>query len=144
MCVATATTGMFSSMSAIGPCFISYYHFTIGQRRGLDIGGSAERTYVVDVNPFTKRVTVGPASMLEKDELTAQRVHWIAGSPPTGPIEVQARVRSRMPDVAATVTPLDGTRARVTFAPCPSSTLINPSTSVASLRQSSIVCRTSG
>ena len=93
-----------------------YYHFTIGQRRGLDIGGSAERTYVVDVNPFTKRVTVGPASLLEKDELLAERVHWIAGAPPPGPIEVQARVRSRMADVAATVTPLDGDRAKVTFA----------------------------
>jgi tRNA-uridine 2-sulfurtransferase len=93
-----------------------YYRFTIGQRRGLDVGGSAERTYVVDVNPFTKRVTVGPASMLEKDELVAQRVHWIGGRPPTGPVEVQARVRSRMADVAATVTPLDGDRARVTFA----------------------------
>jgi tRNA-uridine 2-sulfurtransferase len=93
-----------------------YYHFTIGQRRGLDIGGSAERTYVVDVNPFTKRVVVGPASMLEKDELIAQRVHWIHGAPPSGPVEVQARVRSRMADVAATVTPLDGDRARVTFA----------------------------
>ena len=33
-----------------------YYQFTIGQRRGLDIGGTPERTYVVDVNPFTKRV----------------------------------------------------------------------------------------
>ena len=32
------------------------------------------------------------------------------------PIEVQARVRSRMADVAATITPLDGNRARVTFA----------------------------
>ena len=93
-----------------------YYHFTIGQRRGLDIGGTAERTYVVDVNPFTKKVVVGPASALERDELTAERVHWISGQPPTGPIEVQARVRSRMADVAATVTPLDGDRARVTFA----------------------------
>ncbi len=93
-----------------------YYHFTIGQRRGLDIGGSAERTYVIDVNPFTKRVTVGPASLLEKDELIAERVHWIAGAPPSGSIEVQARVRSRMADVAATVTPLDGARAKVTFA----------------------------
>jgi len=92
-----------------------YYHFTIGQRRGLDLGGSAERTYVVDVNPFTKRVTVGAASLLEKDELTAQRVHWIAGEPPSGPVEVQARVRSRMADVAATVTPLDGNQAKVTF-----------------------------
>jgi tRNA-specific 2-thiouridylase len=93
-----------------------YYHFTIGQRRGLDIGGSPERTYVVDVNPFTKRVTVGPASLLEKDELIAQRVHWIAGAPPSGSIQVQARVRSRMADVAATVTPLGDDRARVVFA----------------------------
>ncbi|HVE73435.1 MAG TPA: tRNA 2-thiouridine(34) synthase MnmA [Thermoanaerobaculia bacterium] len=94
----------------------AYYAFTIGQRRGLDIGGSAERTYVVDVNPFTKRVTVGPASALERDELIAERVHWVAGAPPSGPIEVQARVRSRMADVAATVIPLDADQARVSFA----------------------------
>ena len=93
-----------------------YYHFTIGQRRGLDLGGSADRTYVLDVNPFTKRVIVGPASALERDELTAQRVHWIAGAPPSEPVQVQARVRSRMADVEALVTPLDGDRARVSFA----------------------------
>jgi tRNA-specific 2-thiouridylase len=93
-----------------------YYHFTIGQRRGLDVGGAPERTYVVDVNPFTKRVTVGPASALERGELVAERVHWIRGTPPAGPIEVQARVRSRMADVLATVTPLDSDRARVQFA----------------------------
>ena len=93
-----------------------YYHFTVGQRRGIQIGGSPERTYVVDVNSFTKQVTIGPASVLEKSTLTAERVHWISGEPPAGPIEVQARVRSRMADVAATVTPLDGGRARVEFA----------------------------
>lgn len=93
-----------------------YYKFTVGQRRGLQLGGASERTYVVDVNPFTRRVTIGPASVLQKDELIAERVHWIAGEPPSQPIEVQARVRSRMADVAATVTPLAGDRARVTFA----------------------------
>jgi tRNA-uridine 2-sulfurtransferase len=93
-----------------------YYHFTIGQRRGLDLGGSAARTYVLDVNPFTKRVTIGPGNALERDELIAQRVHWIAGAPPSGPVQVQARVRSRMADVEATVTSLDGNRARVAFA----------------------------
>ena len=94
----------------------AYYGFTIGQRRGLQIGGTPERTYVVDVNPFTKRVVIGPASALEKDELIAERVHWIAGAAPSGSIEVQARVRSRMADVAATVTPLSDGKARVTFA----------------------------
>ena len=93
-----------------------YYHFTVGQRRGLQIGGAAERTYVVEVNPFTRRVTVGPASMLEKSELVAERIHWISGQAPVGVIEVQARVRSRMADVAATVEPLAGGRARITFA----------------------------
>ena len=93
-----------------------YYQFTIGQRRGLQIGGSPERTYVVDVNPFTKRVTVGPGSALEKSELIAERVHWISGQTPSAPVEVAARVRSRMADVAATITPLDADRARITFA----------------------------
>ena len=93
-----------------------YYHFTIGQRRGLQMGGSADRTYVVDVNPFTKRVTVGPSSILERDELIATRVHWISGEAPAGPVQVQARVRSRMADVEATVTPLSDGRANVAFA----------------------------
>jgi tRNA-specific 2-thiouridylase len=93
-----------------------YYRFTVGQRRGISIGGSVDRTYVIDVNPFTRRVTIGPASALEKSELIAERVHWISGQPPSGPVEVQARVRSRMADVAATVTPLDSDRARITFA----------------------------
>ena len=93
-----------------------YYHFTIGQRRGLQIGGTPDRTYVVDVNPFTRRVTIGPASALERDELIAERVHWISGEPPSGPIEAQARVRSRAADVAVTITPLGSDRARLQFA----------------------------
>lgn len=93
-----------------------YYQFTIGQRRGLQVGGSPERTYVIDVNPFTRRVTIGPGTALEKTELVAERVHWIAGNPPSGRVELQARVRSRMADMEATVEPIDGGRARVTFA----------------------------
>jgi tRNA-specific 2-thiouridylase len=92
-----------------------YYHFTIGQRRGLQIGGAPDRTYVIDVNPFTRKVTVGPASALERDELVAEKMHWISGDPPAGPIEVQARVRSRAADVAATVTPIGDGRARFAF-----------------------------
>jgi tRNA-specific 2-thiouridylase len=93
-----------------------YYQFTIGQRRGLQAGGNSARTYVIDVNAFTKQVTIGPASALERSELIAERVHWISGEVPSGSIDVQARVRSRAADIAATVTPLGGDRARVQFA----------------------------
>lgn len=93
-----------------------YYQFTIGQRRGLQAGGKSERTYVIDVNAFTKRVTIGPASALERSELIAERVHWIGGSAPSSAIEVQARVRSRAADVRAAVTPMEGDRVRVQFA----------------------------
>lgn len=92
-----------------------YYNFTIGQRRGLQAGGFSERTYVLDVDPSTRRVVVGPSEKLEKTELFAERVHWISGEAPSGPIVVNAKVRSRQAEVAATVEPLRGEHARVVF-----------------------------
>ena len=92
-----------------------YYHFTIGQRRGLQIGGFAERSYVVDVNPTTRRVVIGPGEKLERSELVAERTHWISGVTPSGSVEVNARIRSRGSDVAAVVEPLEVGRARVRF-----------------------------
>lgn len=93
----------------------AYYNFTIGQRRGLDIGGFPERTYVVDIDPGTRRVVIGPAEALERSALVAERVHWISGAPPAGPIDVSAKVRSRQADVAARVEMTGEATARVTF-----------------------------
>ena len=39
-------------------------HFTIGQRRGLEIGGTPTPLYVVRLEPETKRVVVGPRAAL--------------------------------------------------------------------------------
>lgn len=93
-----------------------YYQFTIGQRRGLQLGGAPDRTYVIDVDPFSKRVTIGPSSALERSSLIAAKVHWISGAAPRHTVEVQARVRSRGADVAATITPLEDGVARIDFA----------------------------
>ncbi len=39
-------------------------HYTVGQRRGLEIGGSPEPLYVVRLEPEARRVVVGPRAAL--------------------------------------------------------------------------------
>ncbi len=64
--------------------------FTIGQRRGLDIGGQAEPLYVVRVEPDTHRVVVGPRRALAVDAARLSEINLI-GAPIAGPMSVKVR-----------------------------------------------------
>ncbi|WP_294236651.1 tRNA 2-thiouridine(34) synthase MnmA [uncultured Sphingomonas sp.] len=72
-------------------------HYTVGQRRGLEIGGSPEPLYVVRLEPETKRVVVGPRTALavEAARLTGMNVL----GPLDGPLF--AKVRSMAKPVPA-------------------------------------------
>ena len=83
-------------------------HFTVGQRRGLEIGGNAEPLYVVRLEAETRRVVVGPRRALAVDTATLEQVNWIGGDHPES---VSAKVRSMAKPVPARFT--DG---RLTFA----------------------------
>ncbi len=61
---------------------------TLGQRRGLDLGGSTERRYVVDVDRPGGVVTVGPRSALLTDRQPVDGLSW-SDAPVTGPLEFQ-------------------------------------------------------
>jgi tRNA-uridine 2-sulfurtransferase len=89
------------------------FRYTIGQRRGLGVS-TGERTYVVDVDAPGNRVVVGPAALLSRRGLVAERVTWLGG-PPGGPFEGEVKIRYRGPDVAAVIEPFEPGRARVEF-----------------------------
>jgi tRNA-specific 2-thiouridylase len=52
-------------------------HFTVGQRRGLDIGGQKEPLYVLRLEPEQARVVVGPKSALAVREARLSGVNWL-------------------------------------------------------------------
>ena len=66
-------------------------HFTVGQRRGLDIGGRPEPLYVVRLEPETRRVVAGPKSALAVRAAELSDVNWLGEDQRTG---LAAKVRS--------------------------------------------------
>ena len=72
-------------------------HFTIGQRKGLGIGGG-EPLFVVKLDAGTREVIVGPREALATRRAPLREVNWLgdgefADLPPEG-VEILARVRS--------------------------------------------------
>lgn len=72
-------------------------HFTVGQRRGIEIGGQSEPLYVIRLEPESGRVVVGPRRALAVREAIIEDVNWL-GEEQT---EITAKVRSLAPPVKA-------------------------------------------
>lgn len=52
-------------------------HFTVGQRRGLELGGHAEPLYVVRIDPDGRRLVVGPKAALAVSEAQVGSWNWL-------------------------------------------------------------------
>ncbi len=90
------------------------HRFTVGQRKGLGLS-SPVPLYVVGIDAAAETVTVGPRAALERGTVTASRVNWIDGAPPSGAIRVTARIRHRHPEAPATAVAEAGSRVSLTF-----------------------------
>lgn len=88
-------------------------HYTIGQRRGLGIGGLGDPLYVVRLDPDLRRVVVGPKSALATTVVPISEVNWLGDQPFAGEIPAMVRIRSTRPPRPAILRPLDATRAEV-------------------------------
>jgi tRNA-specific 2-thiouridylase len=90
------------------------HRFTVGQRKGLGLS-SPIPLYVVGIDAAAKTVTVGPKAALERRELTASGVNWIAGEAPPAGTRVTAQIRHRHTEAAATIEPRSDGRVSVVF-----------------------------
>ncbi|HJL17262.1 MAG TPA: tRNA 2-thiouridine(34) synthase MnmA [Sandaracinaceae bacterium LLY-WYZ-13_1] len=80
------------------------YRFTVGQRRGLGLGGGGEPRYVLRIVPDTEEVVVGPRDALLSRDARATDVVWTA-PPPADSFEAAVQVRYRHRAAPARVTP---------------------------------------
>ena len=72
-------------------------HFTVGQRRGIEIGGQKEPLYVVRIQPEQARIIVGPRRALAVEAMRVADWNWLGEDQR----EVGAKVRSLAPAVPA-------------------------------------------
>lgn len=98
--------------------------FTVGQRRGLGIGGGiggrdaeSDPLYVVRLETASHRVVVGPKTALARDRLSLTGVNWLGGDgAPEDGLGVSVKLRSAMAPVAAKLGIGPGGEAAVVFA----------------------------
>jgi tRNA-uridine 2-sulfurtransferase len=97
------------------------YH-TLGQRKGLGIGGRKESNddpwYVVDKDVARNRLVVaqgGDHPRLMSVGLIAQQLDWVDRQPLSAPLRCTVKTRYRQTDIPCEITPLADNRIEVRF-----------------------------
>jgi len=90
-------------------------HYTIGQRRGLGIGGLEDPIYVVKLDPEKKQVIVGPKEALSTRTVPLREINWLGDTPLQAGQEMalSVKVRSTRPPREAVLRALSATEAEV-------------------------------
>ena len=89
-------------------------HYTVGQRKGLGVGGLAEPLYVLRLDPENARVIVGPKSALATRRVPLREINWLGDTAFEGQEHhIEVKVRSTKPPRPAIVRPLSETEAEV-------------------------------
>ena len=93
------------------------YGFTIGQRKGLRVGRPADDglpRYVLDIEPVSGTVTVGPRERLDVHEITVSRPVWTGCPPPETPLVCTVQLRAHGETYPATAWP-EGDMLRISL-----------------------------
>ncbi|QCQ16158.1 tRNA 2-thiouridine(34) synthase MnmA [Microbacterium sp. RG1] len=85
--------------------------FTVGQRRGLQLGVPAsdgKPRFVLEVRPVSNTVVVGPKEALATAEIAGARVSWAGAAPSEATFSCEVQIRAHADPVAARADVSDG------------------------------------
>jgi tRNA-specific 2-thiouridylase len=90
-------------------------HYTVGQRRGLGVGGTGDPLYVLRLDPVARQVVVGPKAALATRTVPLAEVNWLGDSPLEAGVDqaVEVKVRSTRAPRPAILHPAGDGRATV-------------------------------
>ena len=90
-------------------------HFTVGQRRGLGVGGLSDPLYVTSLNVEDRQVIVGPKELLKAHKINVSEINWLGDQDffSTKQWKLKVKVRSTRPPQDALVRPKSQNTAEV-------------------------------
>jgi tRNA-uridine 2-sulfurtransferase len=90
------------------------HHFTVGQRKGLGVS-SPTPLYVLQIDPTSHNVVVGPETDLATETMRARQLNWISIPELTGEMRVRVKIRHRFEPSWATIRPSADDEVAVIF-----------------------------
>ena len=90
-------------------------HYTIGQRKGLGIGGTKEPIYVTNILPKENKIIVGSKKDLFSKELIAGDLNWIAVEKLQKAVKIKAKIRLQHKEQECVVSPFNKGKVKVVF-----------------------------
>lgn len=82
-----------------------YFHFTVGQRKGLRIGGLSEPYFVISIDPCKNRVVVGKKDVALRSEFGVKNINWVAVPRLLKTTRAKIRIRSSGELIAGAIIP---------------------------------------
>jgi tRNA-specific 2-thiouridylase len=91
-------------------------HYTIGQRKGLGIGGEGEPLYVVRIDACRNEVIVGRREELFRDRMVVLSPNWNnPEGPPATSFRAEVKIRQQHTPAPATLRRIDDDRLEIVF-----------------------------
>ena len=88
-------------------------NYTVGQRRGLGIGGDIGVLYVIKLDTQNNQLIVGSKDELKQQKVLIRDVNWLGEDTPPKEMELKVKLRSRQDPVEANVRFLENKMAEV-------------------------------